>query len=323
MKSGESRLKQFRLRHRGLLVFLGSLCLLGALVVAQQPDNSQAKAIAAAAQGASSQGASSQGALSVLGDRQPAAEELIVQEPRTEELAVDDAVAENVGLVLGPIPGLVPSVSIPAVGNHNRLVATAKISAGQVAVWAEPDSSLAPMWELAVPTEFDGLRHFLVLDDVVLADGSQWLKVQVPVRPNGTEGWLPATAVTVGEVSTRLLIDISDRSVIVWDAEQVVLDTTGAVGAPATPTPSGSFYIRDMFPWDAESVYGPWVFALSAYSEVIDQINGGDAVVAIHGTHDPSALGKAISLGCIRLDNETVTALAALVQPGTPVEVVP
>lgn len=78
-----------------------------------------------------------------------------------------------------------------------------------------------------------------------------------------------------------------------------------------------------MFPWDPESIYGPWVFALSSYSEVIDQINGGDAVVAIHGTRNNTILGQAVSLGCIRLDNDTLRQLARLVEPGTPVEVIP
>ncbi len=62
---------------------------------------------------------------------------------------------------------------------------------------------------------------------------------------------------------------------------------------------------------------------LSAYSEAIDQINGGDAVVAIHGTQRPDLIGAAASLGCVRLENDTLRELAAIIEPGAPVEVVP
>ncbi len=202
-------------------------------------------------------------------------------------------------------------------------VATAHETQGSVAVWAEPDAASEPAWTLAVPTEFGGPRHFAVLEEATDADGARWLRVQVPVRPNGSEGWIPADTVAVAPVTTRILVDLSERSVVVWDGDDVVMNTTGAIGAALTPTPTGSYYIRDMFPWDPESIYGPWVFALSSYSEVIDQINGGDAVVAIHGTRNNTILGEAVSLGCIRLDNDTLRELATLVEPGTPVEVVP
>ena len=62
---------------------------------------------------------------------------------------------------------------------------------------------------------------------------------------------------------------------------------------------------------------------LSAYSEAIDRINGGEAVVAIHGTVRPDLMGEAASLGCIRLENDVVTALGRVVEPGAPVEIVP
>lgn len=195
-------------------------------------------------------------------------------------------------------------------------LATAHVTEGTVAIFSEPDGAEA-MWELSVPTEFGGLRHFLVV-----GRSGDWLEVQVPVRPNGSTGWIHRAEVELSGVAQRVRVDLSDRSVIVWDDDEIVLDTTSTVGRESSPTPQGNFYIRDIFEWDANSPYGPWVLALSSYSEVIDQINGGDAVVAIHGTSSPWNLGEAASLGCIRLDNETVTLLAGLIGPGTPIEIV-
>ncbi len=245
----------------------------------------------------------------------PAGSDAADREPATADASDEPA--------FGAIDGLPASIPI-----GTTYVATAIETEGVVPLWSEigdgNDGAVTdPTWSLSAPTEFGGPRHFAVIDQLISTDGTGWLQVQVPVRPNGSVGWIRASDVTVAPVTTRMEIDLSDRSVIVWDGDEVVLDTTGAIGAERTPTPTGSFYIRDQFPWDPESVYGPWVFALSSYSEVIDQINGGDAVVAIHGTRNNSVLGDAVSLGCIRLDNDVLTQLASIVEPGTPVEVVP
>lgn len=195
-------------------------------------------------------------------------------------------------------------------------LATAKATEGTVEVYASPNDP-QPTWSLGVPTEFGGLRHFLVI-----GESGDWLEVQVPVRPNGSTGWVARSDVDLSPIEHRVVVDLSDRSLVVWEGDRIVLDTTGAVGRPSAPTPEGTFFIRDIFEWNPDSVYGPWVLALSSYSEVIDQINGGDAVVAIHGTNAPNKLGQAVSLGCIRLDNDMVSLLAQTVGPGTPIEIV-
>ena len=40
---------------------------------------------------------------------------------------------------------------------------------------------------------------------------------------------------------------------------------------------------------------------------MLDNFNGGDAVIGIHGTDDPSSIGKDISHGCIRMNNADIT----------------
>lgn len=43
----------------------------------------------------------------------------------------------------------------------------------------------------------------------------------------------------------------------------------------------------------------------------------------IHGTNDPSLIGKAVSLGCIRMYNQDVIELASIVPNGTRVIIKP
>ena len=49
----------------------------------------------------------------------------------------------------------------------------------------------------------------------------------------------------------------------------------------------------------------------------------GSSVYRIHGTNDPSTIGKFVSSGCIRLTNEDVTDLFSRVDVGTKVVVLP
>ncbi len=207
-----------------------------------------------------------------------------------------------------------PTPSIPPGGS---LVATSLQTEGEVPVWSTPDADSEPAWLLPAETEFWGERHFLVLEDA-----GDWLRVSLPVRPNGTEGWIPKDDVSMS-VSTYLVrIHLDQPLLEVWQDDRLVFETTPAIGNERAPTPLGRWYIRDILQWDPASVYGPWVLALSAFSEHIEQINGSDAVVAIHGTNRPDLLGQRVSLGCIRLSNDDVTRLAQTVPAGTPVEIV-
>jgi hypothetical protein len=49
----------------------------------------------------------------------------------------------------------------------------------------------------------------------------------------------------------------------------------------------------------------------------------GSSVYRIHGTNDPSTIGKFVSSGCIRLTNEDVADLFSRVDVGTRVVVLP
>jgi lipoprotein-anchoring transpeptidase ErfK/SrfK len=48
-----------------------------------------------------------------------------------------------------------------------------------------------------------------------------------------------------------------------------------------------------------------------------------DTLYRIHGTNEPSSIGKAVSSGCIRMLNEDVASLYDKVKIGTPVTVLP
>ncbi len=211
-------------------------------------------------------------------------------------------------------PGPLPWLRLMPEAGEGVLVATSLEQATMIEVWSSPDDEQPAAWQLAAPTEFGGLRNFLVIGEI-----EDWVHVKVPVRPNGSTGWVRKADVSFTVTSMRIEVDVSDRLVTVFDGDTAVFETIGAVGRDAYPTPIGEWFLRDAIPWDENSVYGPWVLALSAYSEQIDEINGGQAVVALHGTSQPDKLGSAASLGCVRLANDDIRTVASLVPVGAPV----
>jgi lipoprotein-anchoring transpeptidase ErfK/SrfK len=68
-------------------------------------------------------------------------------------------------------------------------------------------------------------------------------------------------------------------------------------------------------------VYGAWALGISGYSDVLEQFGTGDGQIALHGTDDPTDLGREVSNGCVRLDNQAITSLAKALPLGTPVTI--
>jgi hypothetical protein len=143
--------------------------------------------------------------------------------------------------------------------------------------------------------------------------------VQIPKRPNGVTGWVVARQLGVARLRTRIIVDLSEKRVTLFRAGKPVLRATAAIGSPATPTPTGSFYVNQrLIPSDRSGPYGPGAIGISAFSNVLTGWAQGGPI-AIHGTNAPWSIGKAVSNGCIRLPNPVVRRLFREALGGTPV----
>ena len=146
-----------------------------------------------------------------------------------------------------------------------------------------------------------------------------WYLVQIPKRPNGVTAWVAARQVAVEKVSTRIVVDLSQKKVTLYKAGKRVLTSTAAIGAPATPTPPGRFYVNQrLIPADKRGPFGPGAVGVSAFSDVLTGWTQGGPI-AIHGTNAPWSIGKAVSNGCIRLPNAVLRKLFDQALGGTPV----
>jgi hypothetical protein len=148
-----------------------------------------------------------------------------------------------------------------------------------------------------------------------------WYHVQLSVTPNGTTGWVPARAVGVYAVKSRVVVDLSTRSLVAYRDGRPVLRARVAVGSPATPTPTGRFFVNESFRLsDPNGPYGVAALGISAHSTVLHEWAQGGPI-ALHGTNEPGSIGEAVSHGCIRLANDDMQRLLAIAPAGTPVVV--
>jgi L,D-transpeptidase catalytic domain len=157
---------------------------------------------------------------------------------------------------------------------------------------------------------------------LVRARRGSWLRVMLPSRPNGSEGWLRAAGVELRRDPYSVSVDLRARRLVVRQARRIMLDVAVGVGRAATPTPSGLYYVAELLRQpNPHGLYGPWAFALSAHSRVLSHFGGGDGQVGIHGTDEPSGIGHTVSHGCIRVSNRSIERLAAILPLGTPVTI--
>jgi hypothetical protein len=77
-------------------------------------------------------------------------------------------------------------------------------------------------------------------------DGEVWVRVAFPSLPNGRTGWVPRSSLgAVHLVTTELTVDRATLVATLRRDGKVIFTAPVAIGAEDTPTPAGSFYVRD------------------------------------------------------------------------------
>jgi lipoprotein-anchoring transpeptidase ErfK/SrfK len=194
--------------------------------------------------------------------------------------------------------------------------------APSVQVFAHPDD---PTPALTVDKPAPGLQApddplAFVVDD----HQAGWVKVQLPIRPNGSTGWIKDEGLTRSSTNLRIEVSLSWYRLKVYDGDQLKLDVPVAIGADASPTPTGTYFTTTLIQgYPQPSPYGLAAIGLSAFSEVLQSFSGGPPQIAIHGTYDDATIGSKVSNGCIHLSNDDISKLAALLNPhvGVPVTI--
>lgn len=153
----------------------------------------------------------------------------------------------------------------------------------------------------------------------VITRNRDWVQVMLPSKPNGSTGWIEASQ--LAEAHSRFLIKVhlGARTLELFEDNEVVGSWPVAIGAEATPTPTGRTYVSGQIV-DDKQAFSPVILPLGTHSATLDSYGGGPGTVALHGWTDPSVFGKAVSHGCVRVPDEAL-ALLRIVPTGTPVMV--
>jgi lipoprotein-anchoring transpeptidase ErfK/SrfK len=152
------------------------------------------------------------------------------------------------------------------------------------------------------------------------ACSTSWYRVQLAVLPNGTTGWVRAWAVRTYRVRSRIVVSLSQRRLRAYRSGKLVLQTAVAVGAPATPTPRGRYFVNERYILtDASGPFGPNALGVSAHSEALQHVWVQDGPIAIHGKNEHWSIGRASSHGCVRVPNSVMRRLFPFAPAGTPV----
>ncbi|MCL9793719.1 L,D-transpeptidase [Frankia sp. AgKG'84/4] len=209
-----------------------------------------------------------------------------------------------------------PTATRPAPAPETRRSLVAHALGAEITWFRAPESD-SPGATLANPN-----RQGVPLVFAVEWRQPGWLRVRLPIRPNGMSGWLRATDVSLSETPYDLLVDRSEHRLTVSRDGRVLVRLPVGIGTGGTPTPAGDFYLTELLrPANPRGPWGPYAFGLSGFSDVITQFNGDDGIIGLHGTNRPDLIGTDASLGCIRLRNEDIERLAGMLPLGTPISI--
>jgi lipoprotein-anchoring transpeptidase ErfK/SrfK len=148
--------------------------------------------------------------------------------------------------------------------------------------------------------------------------------VIVPGSPNARLARIDLSRLKLRWTRVHVSIDLGRRDVRVIRAGELVARFPAAIGTRSTPTPTGRFSVTDRIAFPAGSIYGRFAVGISAHqtSALPASWTGGDQI-AIHGTNEPASIGRAASLGCLRVGNRGLRVLERMVPLGTPVLIHP
>lgn len=207
---------------------------------------------------------------------------------------------------------------------------TAEDAAGPyVASVPEDYGEKAKMEKLAFTSVEEALAERFHMDEKLL----KALNPKANFNRPGTVIRVVNTGEPVTRDVARIVADKSKRQVRAYDSSgKLVSAYPATIGSDATPSPSGTHEVKRIA-FDPNYTYNPKInFKQGDNDKVLTIPPGPNGPVGtiwialskptygIHGTPEPSKIGKTSSHGCVRLTNWDAYELAKRVKPGVTVE---
>jgi len=233
----------------------------------------------------------------------------------------------------------------PSLAENNKPSPYGNSFSATVIIANGPDQRRVPLYdapngnEIALPDGGLWYRSYyngaLVMQVVEGSQSDAWVRVNVAARQlapernctvppcykNGVSGWVQNQGFDWFTHRYHGIIDLSEKSVRLWNGDELIAETLAVIGRPTRETPLGTFFLKEKLP-PPNAAYGPHVLSLSAYSEQLREFQGGLPNIALHGTNQPGLIGQAVSSGCIRVPNNVITTINNAAPLGTIFEIV-
>jgi len=189
----------------------------------------------------------------------------------------------------------------------------------------------ARLERLAFTSTLEMLAERFHMDEAYLAS----LNPDVDFSRPGVQIKIVDTAQKTTGTVTRIIADKGRKQVRGYDANgTLVVAYPATIGSTSTPSPSGEVNIERIAP-NPGYTYNPKInFKQGDNDQILEVPPGPNGPVGtmwialskptygIHGTPEPSKIGKTESNGCVRLTNWDAEELAGLVAPGVSVSFV-
>ncbi|PKM88248.1 MAG: hypothetical protein CVU87_07890 [Firmicutes bacterium HGW-Firmicutes-12] len=113
----------------------------------------------------------------------------------------------------------------------------------------------------------------------------------------------------MSQSNMSIRINLNGRYLYLYSGSQLYGSYRIAIGKPSTPSPIGKWNVANKSILAGGTVYGTRWIGLSTDN------------YGIHGNNNTNAIGKAVSLGCIRMYNNDIENIFPLIALNTPVEI--
>ena len=193
---------------------------------------------------------------------------------------------------------------------------------GQTAMTSPANGAARRAWVERLRPITEGRTVLPVIGHRTSRDGTRWLQIRLPGRPNNSTGWIRKARTMRSATAWHLVVDLSERRLSVYRHGRLVRGFSAVVGSPATPTPLGRHFVEENVLLGPGDVGAPFALAMSARSHVLQRFAGGPGQIAVHGVRNVGGtMGTAASHGCVRLDTASITWLGERIGPGVPVTI--
>ena len=212
-----------------------------------------------------------------------------------------------------------PAPSAPAIPGGPQLLVHVP-SVGIVAR-RSPSASSPKAGIVAATSKYYHVPITLWVEDT--SANGDWGKVQLPYVWPRTDAWIPLHGLKRDTTGVVVSVDLSEHALRVYQHGELRYRVEAATGAAWSPTPPGDYIVTDRVPFGPGGALGSFAFGISGIQPRLPSGWSGGNQLAIHGTNDPSSIGRSVSAGCVRVSEWSLAHFEPLLGLGTPVLIRP